>query len=115
MGAIDSADVTVIVPVWNRRELLERLLGGLRAQTRAIAEVLVVDDGSGDGAADLAERMGVRAIRLGVHGGFAKAVNRGIRESHTPLIAILNNDVELAPDWLEKLTAALDSKVWFAT
>jgi len=131
MESISGGDVTVIVPAWNRRELLERLLGGLRAQTRAAAEVLVVDDGSQDGSAELAESLGARTIRMGLHDGFAKAVNRGIRESRTPLLAIVNNDVELAPDWLEKLSAAFDppkervledprrpggpSHIWFAT
>src|ERR1700733_6024155 len=110
-----SAGVTVIVPVWNRRDLLERLLAGLRAQTYPIVEALVVDDGSQDGSAELAESLGARTIRMGAHGGFAKAVNRGIQESRTPLIAVVNNDVELAPDWLEKLAAALEPGVWFAT
>jgi GT2 family glycosyltransferase len=129
---MSGGDVTVIVPVWNRRDLLERLLCGLRAQTRAAAEVLVVDDGSQDGSAELGESMGARVIRMGVHGGFAKAVNRGIRESGTPLVAIVNNDVELVPDWIEKLSAGLEPEeervledprrpgglphsVWFAT
>jgi GT2 family glycosyltransferase len=107
-----SGDVTVIVPVWNRCDLLEQLLSGLRTQTQPPAEVLVVDDGSEDGPADLA---GARVIRMGAHGGFAKAVNRGIRESRTPLVAIVNNDVELAPDWMEKLRGALSPDVWFAT
>ncbi len=115
MESISGGDVTVIVPAWNRRELLERLLCGLRAQTRTAAEVLVVDDGSHDGSAELAESLGARAIRMGLHGGFAKAVNRGIRESRTPLVAIVNNDVELAADWLEKLLAGLEEGVWFAT
>jgi GT2 family glycosyltransferase len=112
---MSGGDVTAIVPVWNRRELLERLLCGLRAQTHPAAEVLVVDDGSQDGSAELAESMGARAIRMDSHGGFARAVNRGIRESRTPLVAIVNNDVELATDWLEKLSVALDPEVWFAT
>jgi GT2 family glycosyltransferase len=110
-----SGEVTVIVPVWNRRDLLERLLGGLRAQTQPAAEVLVVDDASQDGSADFAGGAGARVIRMPAHGGFAKAVNRGIRESRTPLVAIVNNDVELAPDWLEKLSAALAPEVWFVT
>jgi GT2 family glycosyltransferase len=113
--AMSGGAITVIVPVWNRRELLERLLCGLRAQTLTPAEVLVVDDGSEDGSADLAEQMGAKAVRLGAHGGFARAVNRGIRESQTPLVAIVNNDVELAPDWLEKLSAGLAAEAWFAT
>ncbi|MGC9948226.1 MAG: glycosyltransferase family 2 protein [Bryobacteraceae bacterium] len=108
MESISGGDVTIIVPVWNRRELLERSLCGLRAQTQAAAEILVVDDGSQDGSAELAESLGARTIRMGVHGGFAKAVNRGIRESRTPLVAIVNNDVELAADWLEKLLAGLE-------
>ncbi|HXM39766.1 MAG TPA: glycosyltransferase family 2 protein [Bryobacteraceae bacterium] len=112
---MSGGDVTVIVPVWNGRELLERMLRGLRAQTQAAAEVLVVDDGSQDGSAETAEYMGARAIRMGSHGGFAKAVNRGIRESRTPLAAIVNNDVELAPDWLERLSAGLGEGAWFAT
>ena len=107
--------VTVIVPVWNRRDLLERLLRQLRAQTHPIAEVLVIDDGSRDDAAELAEAEGARVIRMGVHSGFAKAVNQGIRESRTPLVAVVNNDVELEPDWLDKLAAGLVPEVWFAT
>jgi len=109
-----GGDVTVIVPVWNGRALLERLLAGLAAQTQVAAEVLVVDDFSADGSAELAESMGARAIRMGARGGFAKAVNRGIRESRTPLVAIVNSDVEVAPDWLERLSAALAPDVWFA-
>jgi len=110
-----NGDVTVIVPVWNGRRLLEPLFGGLRAQTRAPAEVIVVDDGSADGSADLAARLGARTIRMPAHGGFAPAVNRGIRESRTPLVAIVNDDVRLAPGWIEKLAAALSPDVWFAT
>jgi GT2 family glycosyltransferase len=112
---MNGGDVTVIMPVWNRRELLEASLRGLRGQTQAAAEVLVVDDGSQDGSAELAEGMGARVIRMGAHGGFARAVNGGIREARTPLVAMVNNDVELAPDWLEKLLAGLEAAAWFAT
>jgi len=112
---MSGGDVTAIVPVWNRRDLLERLLCGLRAQTQPPAEVLVVDDGSNDGSAQLAASMGARIIGMPAHSGFARAVNRGIRESRTPLVAIVNNDVKLSPDWLERLAAALAPDVWFAT
>ena len=46
-----AEDVSIIVPVWNGRAMVERLLGSLRAQTYPIAEILVVDNGSVDGAA----------------------------------------------------------------
>lgn len=98
--------LTAIVPVWNGRILLERLLATLEAQTLRPSEVLVVDNGSTDGAPELARSRGARVMAMGRNAGFAPAVNRGIRESTSEWIAILNNDVELAPDYLAKLVAA---------
>jgi len=98
--------ITAIVPVWNGRELLERLLASVEAQTEAAAELLVVDNGSTDGAPELARAHGARVIAMGHNAGFAAAVNRGIRESRGEWIAVLNNDVELAPDYFARLRAA---------
>lgn len=104
--------ISVVVPVWNGRELLGRLLRSLAAQTRPAAEWIVVDNGSNDGAPELALEMGARIVTMGRNAGFAPAVNRGIRESTGEWIAVLNNDVELAPDYLEILSS---SNAWFAT
>jgi GT2 family glycosyltransferase len=110
------AGVSIIVPVWNGRGLVERLLKSLRAQTHPALEILVVDNGSDDGAPDAAERLGARVIRMGSNTGFARAVNRGIQECKTEWLAIINSDVELAPDWLERLLeAARLAGTWFAT
>jgi hypothetical protein len=95
--------ISAIVPVWNGRELLARLLATLEAQTRPATELLIVDNGSTDGAPEMARERGARVIAMGRNAGFAAAVNRGIREAAHPLIAILNSDVELAPDYFEKL------------
>jgi len=97
--------ITAIVPVWNGRELLERLLASVEAQTEAAAELLVVDNGSTDGAPELARERGARVIPMGRNAGFAAAVNRGIRESRGEWIAVLNSDVELAPDYFSRLPA----------
>ena len=107
--------ITAIVPVWNGRELLERLLASLEAQAAPAAELLVVDNGSTDGAPELARAHGARVIPMGRNAGFAAAVNRGIRESRGEWIAVLNSDVELAPDYFSKLLAAGSTAVWFAT
>jgi GT2 family glycosyltransferase len=107
--------ITAIVPVWNGRELLERLLASLEAQTEAATELLVVDNGSTDGAPELARARGARVIPMGRNAGFAAAVNRGIRESRGEWIAVLNSDVELAPDYFAKLLAACSADAWFAT
>ena len=107
--------ITAIVPVWNGRELLERLLASLEAQTEAAAELLVVDNGSTDGAPELARARGARVIPMGRNAGFAAAVNRGIRESRGEWIAVLNSDVELAPDYFAKLARRCSADAWFAT
>lgn len=104
--------VAVVVPVWNGRDWLALLLASLARQTLAAAEVIVVDNGSTDGAPELARERGARVIPMGCNAGFAAAVNRGIRASHCDWIAVMNSDVELAPDYLEKLAAA---DAWFAT
>ena len=104
--------ISAIVPVWNGRDLLARLLDTLVAQTRPAAELLIVDNGSTDGAPELARAGGARVIAMGRNAGFAAAVNRGIREAAHPMVAVLNSDVELASDYLEKL-AAVDAP--FAT
>src|SRR5580658_9027363 len=107
--------ISAIVPVWNGRDLLLRLLQSLDAQTARADEVLVVDNGSTDGAPEAARERGARVIAMGRNAGFAAAVNRGIEESRGDWLAILNSDVELAPDYLANLLSAAEARgAWFA-
>ncbi len=96
--------LSAVVPVWNGRALLARLLDTVEAQTLRADEVIAVDNGSTDGAAELARERGCRVIAMGRNAGFAAAVNRGIEEARGEWIAVLNSDVELAPNYFEKLT-----------
>ena len=113
---MSEAGVTVVIPTWNRRGLLTMLLDRLALQTLAPAAVVVVDNGSTDGSAEEAERRGARVIRMGMNAGFSRAVNRGIQAADTEWIAVVNNDVEPSPDWLERLVeAAGRRRAWFAT
>ena len=113
---MNPAEVSVIVPVWNGRELLERLLASLKRQTYPIAEILIVDNGSEDGAPEMAERAGARVIRMGWNAGFARAVNRGVQQARGEWLALVNSDVEAEPDWLEKLMqASAQPDTWFIT
>ncbi|MCW5979292.1 MAG: glycosyltransferase family 2 protein [Bryobacteraceae bacterium] len=110
------AGVSAIIPNWNRGELLERVLRDLAAQTQPPEEVVVVDNGSSDDSVARARRLGARAIELGTNTGFARAVNQGIVECRSPWVAIVNNDVHLPPEWLERLHSAADgTEAWFAT
>src|SRR5436190_6604121 len=108
-------EVSVIVPVWNGRVMVERLIGSLRDQTYPVAEILIVDNGSEDGAPEAAEQLGARVIRMGSNTGFSRAVNCGIKVCTNDWLAIINSDVTVAPDWLERLMAAArPPDTWFA-
>src|SRR5258708_31325609 len=86
------AEVSIIVPVWNSRAMLERLLACLGAQTHPITAILVIDNGSEDGAPEIAERLGARGIRMGSNTGFSRAGNRRLQECTTEWLAIVNYD-----------------------
>lgn len=107
--------VTAIIPNWNRAGLLARALGSLARQSRRCCRVLVVDNGSTDSSRETAAAGGADILPLPSNVGFAAAVNRGVEAATTPWVWILNNDVELHPDCLERLLgAALASLADFA-
>ena len=97
---------TAVIPVHNRADLLGRLLDSIGRQTLPFTEIIVIDNASTDGAADLARTRGCRVIAMNENAGFARAVNRGWQSASTEWVAILNSDVELDDHWLERLTAA---------
>jgi GT2 family glycosyltransferase len=102
--------VAAVIPHWNRSELLRTLLETLKVQTLPFDEIIVADNGSCDDSAEVAESFGVRVLRLGANLGFAAAVNRGIAAAKSDWVAILNNDVTLAPDWLAQLIESAESR-----
>jgi GT2 family glycosyltransferase len=103
-----SSAVTVVIPNWNGRRWLPDCLEALAAQEHAAHEVIVVDNGSTDGSIDYlqAEHPRVRLLDLGSNTGFAHAANRGLAAAQTELVALINTDVVLAADWLERLSRA---------
>ena len=103
--------ISVVIVNWNRRELLCACLRSLAGQTCAGFETIVVDNGSADGSAEMAERdFGVRVIRNRENRGFCAANNQGIAAARGDLIALLNNDAEAEPGWLAALAAAFDGR-----
>ena len=58
------ARIAIVIPTWNRREMLERTLESLRGQAYPIDRVIVVDNGSTDDSAAAAERYGLPRERI---------------------------------------------------
>lgn len=99
---------SVIIPVWNGREYLPACLDALLAQEYPDFEVIVVDNASVDGSADLvAERYPqVRLIRNVRNLGFAGACNIGIRSAEGDIFVLLNQDTFVENQWITALLAA---------
>jgi GT2 family glycosyltransferase len=76
---------------------------------RSKLEIIVVDNSSKDDLESMEDTFTeVKLIRLGRNVGYAKAVNIGVEKSKGVYVAVLNNDVIVAPDWLSKLVGVLE-------
>jgi glycosyltransferase involved in cell wall biosynthesis len=93
--------VAVVVPTRDRAEYLEVTLRSLLAQDLAEPhELLVVDDGSRDETARVADEAGIRRVEHGAPRGLNPARNTGLRETRAPLVVFLDDDVFAPPGWL---------------
>ncbi len=103
--------ISVVIPNWNGRRWLPGCLAALAAQERAADEVIVVDNGSRDGSLEYLhdEHPEVRVVALSDNTGFAPAANLGLHVAAGDVVALVNADVELAPDWLARTAAVLDA------
>ena len=100
-GFPGMGDVTVVIPVRDRLDELDRCLAGLRDLPR----VIVVDDASSDPAAiaGIASSYGARVVRRAVNGGPGAARNSGLAAADTSLVAFLDSDCVPRPGWLDGL------------
>ena len=105
-----DALVTVIILNWNGRRFLEPCLLSLRRQTLMGVGVLIVDNGSTDGSVEFVGQRfpEVRVIHSDTNLGFAAGNNLAIRQARSDYVALLNNDTEADPRWIEELVSGLD-------
>lgn len=110
MPGEQAPKVSAIIPTWKRSDLLRKCLESLWQQSFTDFEIIIVSNGAGDWAVALAEEFGCRLVSFAENRGFAAAINAGIAASRAPFVALLNDDVELDPGWLEKLKALLENR-----
>jgi glycosyltransferase involved in cell wall biosynthesis len=86
--------VSAIIPAYNATRFLTDAVASIRRQDRPVAEIIVVDDGSTDGSAELAESLGadICVLRHGQNRGLATARNTGIAAANGSCIAFLDAD-----------------------
>ena len=107
------AEVSVIIPTYNRAAFLSAALESVRKQTLTCGELIVVDDGSTDETAHCVSNFASRCsfpVRYlyQENSGPAAARNRGIREARFPLLAFLDSDDHWQKKKLETQVTALD-------
>ena len=105
-------DCSIVIPVFNRAELTEQCLVALARVTQGTSfEVILVDNGSTDGTADLLAKLGgdVQLIRNEENRGFAAACNQGAGAARGRYVVFLNNDTVPLAGWLAPLVAELDA------
>jgi len=101
--------ISIVIPNHNGSRFLEKCLRSLRTQSYPNMEIIVVDNASHDQSLEIAQSVapGATLLRKDRNFGFAGAVNAGIRCSHGAWIAVLNNDTEVAPNWLAECARAI--------
>ena len=100
LQSIESANISVVIPLYNKEAEIERALRSATEQSLAVGEIIVINDGSTDGSKEIVERFiaehpdkNIRLINQ-ANSGVSAARNRGIEEAKGEYIALLDGD-----DW----------------
>lgn len=104
-----NTKVTIVIPNYNGKHFMEPCLASLKEQTCQDFQILVVDNASEDGSIPYMKEHypEINVIALDKNYGFSKAVNVGIRHSHTPYVILLNNDTTVDPHYVEEMLKAI--------
>lgn len=107
--------VSIIIAAYNAAPYIERALASAKYQTLEDIEIIVIDDGSFDNTAEVAERYSLedsrfRVIRLRVNSGVSCARNVGLNNAKGEWVAILDADDSFLPDRLERLVTVAEER-----
>lgn len=107
-----SARVSAVVVSRNRRDLLRACLKSLEeSEGRETIQVIVVDNGSTDGAGQLdREFPNGQFVRVPKNFGLTKAMNLGWRAANAPYVFFLHDDTEVEPSCIRRLADTLDTR-----
>lgn len=102
---LDQVDASVLIPTYNRKEILRKVLSGLfKQETQYSFELVIVDDGSTDGTfeslLDLDPPVAMQVIRI-EHKGPSGARNAGLKISRGELVIFVDSDLYPCPEFVE--------------
>ncbi|AGK95883.1 glycosyltransferase family 2 protein [Clostridium pasteurianum] len=107
--------VSVVIPTYNRKDIIERAVNSVLNQTYKNIEIIIVDDNSNDGTEDLVSKVysklkNIKYIRHETNRGGNAARNTGLKYSSGKYIAFLDSDDEWFPEKLEKQLLLMHEK-----
>lgn len=122
----NSIYISVVIPLYNKQNAIAATLQSVLSQTYTNYEIIVVDDGSTDGSADVAEAILQECMAYGVeckgkvirksNGGVCSARNRGIQEAKFDYVALLDGDDLWDEHYLEEQVKLIQdfpvAKMW---
>lgn len=104
---MNSNLITVIVPVYNTEKYLNRCVRSICAQTYSNIEIILVDDGSPDGAGSLCDRLSLEDRRIRVihkaNGGLSSARNAGLDHAYGNFVCFVDSDDYVEKDYVQTL------------
>ncbi|MCD6452625.1 MAG: glycosyltransferase family 2 protein [Acidobacteria bacterium] len=98
--------VSVVIPAYNEEGIIGEVISEVK-KLSFVSEILVVDDGSNDKTAEIAERKGARVIRHPYNKGNGAAVKTGIRNATGEIVVLMDGDGQHNPRDIEKLVSEL--------
>jgi len=110
---VEPSRVSAVISAWNRREDLKENLVALNDQTRPLSEIIVVDNHSTDGSEEMVRREfpDVKLIVMpDSTRGACETFNIGFKAAQYELVLILDDDVVVPPDWVERAIKKMNSE-----
>ncbi len=100
----DAVPVTLVIPTYNRANLVRETVDAALKQTRPFADVIVVDDGSKDNTLEILASYGSRIVLIPIaNQGVQVARNVGIDAAQTPFVALCDSDDLLEPEYAQTM------------
>jgi glycosyltransferase involved in cell wall biosynthesis len=98
-----ALEISIIIPVFNEAEKLLELVNSIHALELKSSEIIVIDDGSTDGSADVAITGGANVIRHPYNIGNGAAIKTGIRAARGRLLVLMDGDGQHKPQDIRRL------------